>query len=364
MFQNRIIQGDALSILPALDENSVDVVFADPPYNLQLQHELWRPNMTLVDAVNDAWDQFDGFDAYDHFTRVWLTGVRHVMKDTATIWISGTYHNIFRVGTILQDLGFWLLNTVTWFKPNAMPNFRGTRFKNDVEFVIWAKYSEQSAYTFNHHAMKQFNDFFPGKQLGCVWTIPVCGGTERLRNTDGQKLHSTQKPEELLQRILIASSQPGDVVLDPFMGTGTTAAVAKRLRRRWIGIERDETYVTAARQRIAAVDPLPAAHPLLKTASREKPRRVPFLTLLERGYLHPGQRLRLGRTGQRTAVILEDGRIQSGDVTGSIHRVGAHLKNAPSCNGWMHWYYRDEDTGELMMLDTLREKVRQTLRGE
>ena len=220
---NRIIKGDCIETLQKLPEGSVDLIFADPPYNLQLQQDLWRPNHTHVAAVDDKWDQFDDFAAYDAFTRSWLLAARRVMKKTSTIWVSGTYHNIFRVGNILQDLDFWILNTITWFKPNAMPNFRGTRLKNDVEFVIWAKYSEKSKYTFHHHLMKQFND---SKQLGSVWTIPVCGGAERLKDETGKKLHSTQKPEELLKRIILASSNVSDVVLDPFLGSGTTAAVA------------------------------------------------------------------------------------------------------------------------------------------
>lgn len=357
---DQIIQGDALQELSKFPAESVDLVFADPPYHLQLQQELWRPNLTLVDAVDDQWDQFDGFAAYDKFTREWLTATRRVMRPTATIWISGTYHNIFRVGTILQDLGFWLLNTIAWFKPNAMPNFRGTRLKNDVEFVIWAKYSEKSKYTFNHHAMKRYND---AKQLGSVWKIKVCGGAERLRGADGRKLHSTQKPEALLERIILASSLPEDTVLDPFVGTGTTAAVAKRMRRHWLGIEQEAKYIEAARARVAAVTPYPPEHPLIKATSRKKPKRVPFKTLLERDYLQPGQKLYLRRS-KHTAVILEDGRIRASDITGSIHQVGARLKNAPSCNGWTHWCYKDEETGQLETIDTLRQKLRRVLREE
>ena len=355
---NQILQGDALELLPTLPEASVDMVFADPPYNLQLQQELWRPNMTLVDAVDDEWDQFDGFEAYDDFTRAWLIAVRRVMKDTATIWVSGTYHNIFRVGAIMQDLGFWLLNTVTWFKPNAMPNFRGTRLKNDIEFVIWAKYSETSKYTFNHHIMKQFNE---GKQLGCVWTIPVCGGQERLKDAAGNKLHSTQKPEELLRRIILASSAPGDVVLDPFIGTGTTAAVAKQIHRSWIGIEKEEIYVKAALQRMNAVQMLLPNDPLLRVS--KKPKRIAFETILQKGYLRPGQILYLGRSDQM-AVIQENGRLQSNGFIGSIHEVGARLKNIPSCNGWTLWHYIDEQTGERRAIDYLRDLVRQADAGE
>lgn len=353
---DQILQGDTLEILPKLPAASVDLIFADPPYNLQLQQELWRPNLTKVDAVDDEWDQFDDFAAYDKFTHDWLLAARRVMKPTATIWISGTYHNIFRVGNILQNLGFWILNTVSWFKPNATPNFRGTRLKNDVEFVIWAKHDEKSRYTFNHHQMKQFNDT---KQLGSVWTIPVCGGPERLKDANGKKLHPTQKPEELLMRIIVASSHAGDVVLDPFLGSGTTAAVAKQMHRRWIGIERDPIYIAAAQARIDAVQPMLLVD-LEDFTPQEKPSRIPFKALLEAGYLRPGQLLYLD-SPESTAVILEDGDIQSNGFTGSIHRVGAQLKNAPSCNGWVHWHYVDEASGKPQPIDVLREKVR---RGE
>jgi modification methylase len=357
---DQILHGDALDILPTLTCRSVDLVFADPPYNLQLRQELWRPNMTRVDAVDEEWDQFDDFAAYDEFTRAWLRAVRRVMKPTATLWISGTYHNIFRVGTLLQNAGFWLLNTIAWFKPNAMPNFRGTRLKNDVEFVIWAKYSEKSRYTFNHHEMKQFND---DKQLGSVWTIPICAGPERLKDDAGKKLHPTQKPEELLKRIILASSNPGDVVLDPFVGSGTTAAMAKRLHRHWVGIDNDETYVQAARMRVKAVQPLDPADPLLQTASRNKPARIPFRLLVEQGYFHPGQTLHL-KHSEHKAVILEDGQLQANGFVGSIHKLGARLKNVPSCNGWTHWTYLDEATGQYQTLDVLRKQALQVLDKE
>ena len=257
----------------------------------------------------------------------------------------------------MQDLDFWILNTVTWFKPNAMPNFKGTRLKNDVEFVIWAKKTEKGSYTFNHHQMKQFND---AKQLGSVWTIPVCGGQERLKDAEGKKLHSTQKPEELLKRIILASSKPDDVVLDPFSGTGTTAAVAKQLHRRWIGIERDEVYVRAAQNRIDNVQPLLPIDPLIAELFQEKPVRVPFTTLLKDGYLKPGQQLYLD-TPDYTATILEDGNLKANGFTGSIHKVGAQLKNAPSCNGWMHWNYADEVTGQRKPIDNLRNQIRENL---
>lgn len=357
---DRIVQGDVLEVLPSLPEACADLVFADPPYNLQLKQELWRPNLTRVDAVDEEWDQFEGFGAYDAFTREWLQAVRQVMKESATIWISGTYHNIFRVGSILQDLGFWILNTIAWYKPNAMPNFRGTRLKNDIEFVVWAKYAQDSRYTFNHHEMKQFNR---GKQLGSVWEIPVCAGPERLRDAEGKKLHPTQKPEELLKRIILASSNVGDIVLDPFVGTGTTSAVAKMLHRHWIGIERDSLYVEAARQRIAAVQPVLLSDPILKTTAQHRPSRVAFRQLVERGYLRGGQSLSL-RNSSHTAVVLPDGQLQSNGFVGSIHRVGAYLQNVPSCNGWTQWYYEDALTGERQPIDVLRQQYRQEISDE
>ncbi|PJF22964.1 MAG: hypothetical protein CUN56_03375 [Phototrophicales bacterium] len=357
MIANQIFLADSIQwMLKDAPEKFADVIFADPPYNLQLKKDLWRPNMTQVDAVTDAWDQFDSFAEYDEFTREWLTAARRVMKDDATIWVSGTYHNIFRVGRIMQDLGFWLLNTVTWFKRNAMPNFRGTRLKNDVEFVIWAKKSESSRYTFNHHLMKQFND---GKQLGSVWDIPACGGAERLKDANGRKLHSTQKPEELLKRVILASSNPGDVVFDPFLGTGTTAAVAKYLNRGWCGVEKERIYFDAAQARIDAVQPLPMDHPLMQPAAPSRPPRVPFQKLLAAGYLQPGQVL-YSKDEKHKAVIQKDGKLRANGYVGSIHQVGAQLKNTPSCNGWTHWYYEDQDTGDRQPIDQLRHRFRDT----
>jgi DNA modification methylase len=356
---NQIIIGDTLEILPTLPEHSVDMIFADPPYNLQLQQELWRPNLTFVEAVDDEWDQFDDFTEYDVFTQAWLEQSRRVLSESGTIWVSGTYHNILRVGTIMLNLGYWILNMVSWFKRNAMPNFRGTRLKNDVEFVIWAKYSEESRYTFNHHQMKQFNE---GKQLGSMWEIPVCGGAERLKDAEGNKLHSTQKPEELLKRIIIASTKPGNVVMDPFMGTGTTGAVAKLLRREWFGIEREEVYVLAARQRIQRVIPVSPHDPIITEATRKKPSRVPFDQLIEAGYLKPGDILVLD-SPQEEAMVLADGNLQANGFTGSIHKTGAQFKGAPSCNGWKHWLYYDAKQETYLEIDHLRKRYRAEMLG-
>jgi DNA modification methylase len=356
LLTNRILKGDTLEWLAKLPEASVDLVFADPPYNLQLQSDLWRPNNTRVEGVQDDWDQFETFAAYDSFTHEWLSRARRVMKPTATIWVCGTYHNIFRVGAIMQDLGFWILNTISWYKSNATPNFRGVRLKNDVEFIIWAKPSADSRYAFNHHLMKTFNS---GKQLGSMWAIPACTGRERLKDVNGRKLHPTQKPEALLQRVILASSKPGDVVLDPFLGSGTTAVVAARFHRRWLGIEREEAYIRAAEIRLDQTQPLLVGDPLLEqeARTRAKPARVPFRVLLEQGLVQAGQILYLD-TPEAEAVILPDGRLQGAEQSGSIHRLGALLKGVPGCNGWAHWLYQDTVSGERQPIDVLRQQVR------
>ena len=356
---NRVLQGDCRDLLLTLPPKSVDLIFADPPYNLQLRQDLWRPNLTHVDGVNDAWDQFASFADYDKFTREWLTACRHVLSDTGTIWVCGSYHNIYRVGTILQDLGYWVLNDVSWVKTNPLPNFRGTRFCNAHETLLWAKKSEkQKRYTFNYKALKAGNDDL---QMRSDWHIPVCAGEERLK-VNGHKAHATQKPEALLHRIIRACTHPNEVVLDPFFGTGTTGAVAARLRRQWIGIEREPSYVELAESRISQVVP-PLLPDELAPPPLDAPKtRIPFGTLLEHGLLHSGAVLRLGRT-EFEAQVQEDGTIVCNGLRGSIHRVAAHCLNKPSCNGWEHWHYRHPLTGEYLPLDTLREHVRVLLKG-
>lgn len=351
---SQLINANCLDALAGLHDASVDLIFADPPYNLQLQQELWRPNLTRVDAVDDAWDQFgdsaeESFSAYDAFTCEWLEAARRVLTDRGTIWISGTYHNIFRVGMHLQNLGYWILNTVTWHKTNAMPNFRGTRLKNDIEFIIWAQKSQGSRYTFNNHLVKRYND---GKQLGSVWQIPACGGAERLKAADGSKLHPTQKPEALLERIIAASSHPGDMVLDPFMGTGTTPTVAKRLHRCYLGIELDPDYYAVACQRVEAVEPLADDDPLVQPPQTHT--RVPVRALMDTGLLTPGMTLYLDAP-ECEATLREDGRLDYQGQIGSIHGLGSLLKGTPSCNGWRHWRYRDEQ-GDLRLIDEARQQ--------
>lgn len=350
---DKIWQGDCIEIMRNLPEKSIDLIFADPPYNLQLQNELIRPNQTIVDAVDDDWDQFSSFDEYDAFTKAWLTEARRIMKDTATIWVIGSYHNIFRVGKIMMDLGFWILNDVHWHKTNPMPNFRGTRFTNATETMIWAKKSaSQKKYTFNYQAMKNLND---EKQMPNVWQIPICRGAERIK-IDGQKAHSTQKPEALLYRVLLASSNLDDVVLDPFFGSGTTGAVAKKLQRHFIGIELEPVYVKVAQNRIAAIPDSTIEKQYLETPSKRKKPRVGFAKLIEASYLHVGQVL-FSKNQKFKATINADGQLTINNFRGSIHRTAAHLQNATSFNGWDYWFFED-NAGELISIDVLREQYR------
>jgi modification methylase len=348
----RVLIGDCVAEMAKLPAQSVDLVFADPPYNLQLQGDLKRPDDSRVDAVDDAWDKFASFSAYDDFTRAWLAACRRVMKPTATLWVIGSYHNIFRVGAILQDLRFWILNDVVWRKSNPMPNFRGRRFTNAHETLIWAaREPGGKGYTFNYEALKAGND---GVQMRSDWTIALCTGEERLKAGNGKKLHPTQKPEALLARVILASSRPDDFVLDPFCGTGTTGAVAKRLGRRFIGIERERTYAAAAQARMAAVVPLPAPALAPFMTAREAP-RVPFAALIERGLVMPGARLRDAKR-RVEALVRADGAIALGETVGSIHRIGALAQGLEACNGWAFWHL--ETSKGLVPIDALRAEIR------
>ena len=349
---NSIIKGDCVAALEALPANSVDVVFADPPYNLQLDGNLTRPDQSMVDAVDDHWDQFDTFQAYDDFTRAWLMAVRRVLKPNGTIWVIGSYHNIFRVGTILQDLQFWVLNDVVWRKTNPMPNFRGRRFTNAHETMIWASRDQNAKkYTFNYDAMKMAND---DVQMRSDWVFPICNGGERLKGGDGKKVHPTQKPEALLHRVIMSSTKTGDVILDPFFGTGTTGAVAKKLGRNFVGIERDPVYREAAEARIANVEPLGAEALVISQGKRAAP-RVPFGRLLEGGYLSAGETLTDSK-GRHAATIRLDGSLVSGSHQGSIHKVGALVQGFEACNGWTYWYAERE--GKRVCVDDFREDIR------
>ncbi len=348
----RILIGDCVAEMAKLPAASVDLVFADPPYNLQLQGDLKRPDDSRVDAVDDDWDKFSSFAAYDDFTRAWLTAARRVMKPAATLWVIGSYHNIFRVGTVLQDLGFWILNDIVWRKSNPMPNFRGRRFTNAHETMIWAtRQAEHKSYTFNYEALKAGND---DVQMRSDWFIPLCTGEERLKGSDGKKLHPTQKPEALLARVILAASRPDDLVLDPFCGTGTTGAVARRLGRRFIGFERESEYAKAAEKRIEAIEPMP--EPALSTfmTAREAP-RVPFTALIERGLLAPGIKLVDAKRRHR-ALVRADGALSLGEAVGSIHRIGALAQGLEACNGWTFWHI--ETPKGLTVIDTLRAQVR------
>lgn len=344
---NQVLLGDCVQLMRMLPPASVHCVFADPPYNLQLRGELRRPDDSLVDAVDDEWDRFIDFPSYDTFTREWLVECRRLLRKDGTLWVIGAYHNIFRIGTILQDLGFWILNDVIWRKANPMPNFRGRRFTNAHETLIWAARQRDSRHRFNYHAMKALNDEI---QMRSDWLIPLCTGAERLKNQFGLKLHPTQKPEALLHRVLLASTAPGEIILDPFIGTGTTAVVAKRLHRHFVGMERHPAYVEAAIGRIRHTKPVPAAGVGTSVSRRESP-RVPFGTLVERGVLLPGTKLH-DRQRRITAVVAADGTLVCGDLRGSIHKVGALVQNAPSCNGWIFWHF--ERNGALEPLDVLR----------
>ncbi len=344
----QILRGDCVEAMKSIPDASVDLVFADPPYNLQLGGDLQRPDGSQVDAVDDDWDKFDTFKIYDQFTKAWLREARRILKPTGSLWVIGSYHNIFRVGAILQDEGYWILNDIIWRKSNPMPNFKGTRFTNAHETLIWAARDEKARYTFNYRAMKTLNDEL---QMRSDWLFPICGGQERIKR-DGTKAHPTQKPEALLYRLLLATTQPGDIVLDPFFGTGTTGAVAKRLGREWIGCERENKYIEVAEQRIS--DTLPLDESSLKTMQAPKPsQRVAFGVLVENNYLKPGMILS-DKKGRNKVKVRADGSLEGAKGTASIHKMGALVQDAPSCNGWTYWHFM-ADNGAMTNIDSLRQ---------
>ncbi|HOE69450.1 MAG TPA: DNA methyltransferase [Brevefilum sp.] len=351
---NQVLVGDCCVILPTLPENSVDLIFADPPYNLQLEGELWRPDHSRVDPVDDDWDQFESFAQYDNFTHEWLSACRRVLKPTGTLWVIGSYHNIYRVGAILQNLDFWILNDVVWVKTNPMPNFQGMRFTNAHETLLWSQKDKRQKYTFNYRAMKALNDDL---QMRSDWEIPICTGPERQKGPDGEKAHSTQKPEALLYRVISASSNPGDVVLDPFFGTGTTGAVARQLHRQFIGIEVDPFYAQLATQRIGAIAPQPFNSQLFETPNPRRERRIPFGSLVEYGLLEPGQTLYFTGQNETTARVLADGHLNCDGKRGSIHQTARWIRNGPA-NGWQLWYYLNPETGQREPIDILRNRLR------
>jgi len=346
-YLNKILLGDNIEILDKLPPKSVDLIFADPPYNLQLKNELYRPNQTKVDGVFDKWDKFSSLKKYDEYTEKWLNACKRVLKDNGTIWVIGSYHNIFRVGAIMQDLGFWFLNDIIWIKTNPMPNFKGTRFNNAHETLIWASQSKTAKYTFHYKAMKTFNDDL---QMRSDWHIPICSGKERLK-ANGEKVHSTQKPEELLFRIILATSNVGDIILDPFMGSGTTGAVAKKLNRRFIGIEKDEFYVQEASRRIEKVVPIKKEY--LNYKIEEKPPRVPFGNLIEKGLIKIGEKV-YSKDKKLSAIVLANASIENNGLVGSIHKISAEYLKKQSNNGWKFWYV--ERNNKMISIDKLREE--------
>jgi DNA modification methylase len=349
----KVLVGDCVDVMAGLPAGSVDVVFADPPYNLMLNHDLWRPNLTRVQGVTDDWDRFLDFSSYDAFTRAWLEACRRLLKPTGTLWVIGTYHNIFRVGGILQDLGYWILNDIVWIKTNPMPNFQGMRFTNSHETLIWAQVERGAPYTFNYQALKYFNEDL---QMRSDWTLPICTGKERLKK-DGVKSHATQKPEALLYRVLLASTKPGDVILDPFFGTGTTGVVARRLNRKWIGIEQNAEYAGIARERIRSQKISDQPDLPERYRSPRKLPRVPLGELLSHRLLYSGQTLFYQKQKNTRAVVLPDGSLQYGQERGSIHQI-ARLIQAGPANGWEVWYYLDEQSGQYLPLDSLRKRLR------
>lgn len=353
--RNQILAGDCIEVMNALPESSVDLVFADPPYNLQLRGDLHRPDNSKVDAVDDAWDQFASFASYDKFSADWLAAARRILKPNGAIWVIGSYHNIFRVGAALQNTGYWILNDVVWRKSNPMPNFRGMRLTNAHETLIWASKSEGAKYTFNYEALKQLNE---GIQMRSDWVLPICTGHERLKDEAGDKAHPTQKPESLLHRVIVATTNPGDVVLDPFFGTGTTGAVAKKLGRDFIGIEREEAYRKVAERRLADVRKYDRESLAVTQSKRSEP-RVPFGQLVERGMLRPGEVLT--SPGGKSAKVRADGTLVADQVAGSIHQVGAALEHAPSCNGWTYWHFKRD--GKKVPIDLLRQQIRAEMRA-
>jgi modification methylase len=340
--------------MESLPANSIDLVFADPPYNMQIKGDLWRPDFSKVDGVDDEWDKFEDYHAYDSFTKAWLKAAHRVLKEDGAIWVIGTYHNIYRVGKLIQDIGFWIINEIVWEKTNPMPNFRGVRFTNAHETLIWAKKSADSKYTINYHAMKPFNN---GKQMRSTWTLPICKGKERVR-VNGERVHSTQKPLALLYRVILSSTNPEDVILDPFFGTGTTGVAAKILHRSWIGIEKDKTYLPIAQNRIDQVQPEEYTEHIfdIKDQKRLAP-RVPFSRLLECGLIRPGQILYFDQDRKKAATVKPNGYLHYNGFEGSIHQTAKYIMEGKPGNGWLHWYYEDKN-GEILSIDTLREIYR------
>jgi len=348
-FKNKIINGDSIKELKKIPNETFDLIFADPPYNLQLKNKLTRPDRSKVSAVNDKWDQFESFKKYDEFTLAWLKECKRILKKNGAIWVIGSYHNIFRLGTAIQDLGFWILNDVIWNKNNPMPNFRGTRFTNAHETLIWASKNKKSKYTFNYQSLKCLNDDL---QMRSDWTLPICNGSERVKK-NGKKVHSTQKPESLLLRILLASTNKNDFVFDPFLGTGTTAVVAKKLGRNYFGIEREKKYFNTAKQRLEKTIKIEDHYLDTIKNNKSKP-RIPFGSLVELGIVKPGMSI-FDHKKKVNAKIMADGSIKYKNSEGSIHKMAAKIIGTESCNGWTFWHYNNN--GSILPIDNLRQRL-------
>ena len=345
--KNSILHGDSLELLKQIPDKSIDLVFADPPYNLQLKDTLYRPDQTTVEAVTNDWDKFDTYQAYDNFSLLWLKESKRVLRDGGALWVIGSYHNILRLGTSIQNLGFWILNDIIWHKTNPMPNFRGTRFTNAHETLLWCTTARKAKYTFNYQNLKELNE---GKQMRSDCHIPICTGKERLRESNNQRSHPTQKPEALLYRILVSSTNKGDTVLDPFLGSGTTAVMAKKLQRNFIGFEQDKEYIKLAKKRLKQTKVL-ADEVVIMAKSRKDLPKVPFGELVEQGIIPPGAVL-TDKKEKFKATVSIDGSLKIKDISGSIHQVGAKIQGLPSCNGWDFWHVKDKSSSKL--LDDIR----------
>lgn len=346
-YLNTIIQWDCIELLKKLPDNSVDLIFADPPYNLQLQSDLTRPNDTIVDWVDDEWDKFSSFKEYDDFCKWWLKECKRVLKDTWTIWVIWSYHNIFRVWTIMQDLWFWVLNDVVWIKSNPMPNFKWTRFNNAHETMIWASKWQWSRYTFHYKSMKAFNE---DKQMRSDWYISICSWAERLKDSNWVKAHSTQKPEELLYRIILSTSNVWDVVLDPFMWSWTTWAVAKLLKRSFIGLERESKYIEVANKRIEEVKPID--EDVLKYEIETPRPKVAFWNLVSRWLIMAWEFL-YNKKGDVKAQVQADWTLKHNENIGSIHKMSAIMLNKTNNNWWEYWHKKDWE--KMIVIDELRD---------
>ena len=348
-FCNRIINGESLEVLKKIPSKTFDLVFADPPYNMQIGEKLKRPDNSRVHGVNDKWDRFLNFKHYDEFSKEWLKQCKRILKDNGSMWVIGTYHNIFRLGYHIQNLNYWILNDVIWRKNNPMPNFKGTRFTNAHETLIWASKNKKSKYTFNYQSLKCLNDDL---QMRSDWTLPICNGKERLKK-NGKKIHSTQKPEALLHRIILATTNKGDLICDPFIGTGTSAVVAKKLGRKYFGIEKDKKYFGAANKRINQTKVIEDNYLDTVENNKSKP-RIPFGSLVEMGIIKPGSVL-FDQKRKFNAKIMADGSLRHKGNEGSIHRVAAKIMGTESYNGWTYWYCNIK--GNSVSIDNLRQRL-------